>query len=170
MPSLKQFGPDFLWTKVWSVPDDEYGALISTYGTVVTSIIALIIAVPVSFGIALFLTETCPIWMRRPLGTAIELLAGVPSIIYGIWGLFVFAPLFATHVQPHLQSALGDVPIIGDWFAGPPIGVGLRCGLHDLGSRLEHRAALYPRWGDRRHYAWARPRAGRNHGGYFCDR
>lgn len=125
MPSLKQFGPEFLWTKVWSVPDDEYGALISTYGTVVTSIIALIIAVPVSFGIALFLTETCPVWLRRPLGTAIELLAGVPSIIYGIWGLFVFAPLFATHIQPHLQSALGDVPIIGGWFAGPPIGVGI---------------------------------------------
>lgn len=125
MPSLKQFGPEFLWTKVWSVPDDEYGALISTYGTVVTSVIALIIAVPVSFGIALFLTETCPIWLRRPLGTAIELLAGVPSIIYGIWGLFVFAPLFSTHIQPHLQSALGDVPIIGGWFAGPPIGVGI---------------------------------------------
>jgi len=125
MPSLKQFGPEFLWTKMWSVPDDEYGALISTYGTVVTSIIALIIAVPVSFGIALFLTETCPVWLRRPLGTAIELLAGVPSIIYGIWGLFIFAPLFATHIQPHLQSALGDVPIIGGWFAGPPIGVGI---------------------------------------------
>lgn len=125
MPSLKQFGPGFLWTKVWSVPDDEYGALISTYGTVVTSMIALIIAVPVSFGIALFLTETCPVWLRRPLGTAIELLAGVPSIIYGIWGLFVFAPLFATHIQPILQKALGDVPIIGGWFAGPPIGVGI---------------------------------------------
>lgn len=125
MPSLKQFGPGFLWTEIWSVPDDEYGALISTYGTVVTSMIALIIAVPVSFGIALFLTETCPVWLRRPLGTAIELLAGVPSIIYGIWGLFIFAPLFATHIQPRLQAALGDVPIIGGWFAGPPIGVGI---------------------------------------------
>ena len=125
MPALKQFGPGFLWTEIWSVPDDEYGALISTYGTVVTSMIALIIAVPVSFGIALFLTETCPVWLRRPLGTAIELLAGVPSIIYGIWGLFIFAPLFATHIQPSLQAALGDVPIIGGWFAGPPIGVGI---------------------------------------------
>lgn len=125
MPSLKQFGPGFLWTEIWSVPDDEYGALISTYGTVVTSMIALIIAVPVSFGIALFLTETCPVWLRRPLGTAIELLAGVPSIIYGIWGLFIFAPLFSTHIQPPLQAALGDVPIIGGWFAGPPIGVGI---------------------------------------------
>ena len=125
LPSLKTFGADFLWTNVWSVPDDEYGALIAIYGTVVTSVIALLIAVPVSFGIALFLTETCPVWLRRPLGTAIEMLAGVPSIIYGIWGLFVFAPLFAEYVQPSLQAALGDVPIIGGWFAGPPIGVGI---------------------------------------------
>jgi phosphate transport system permease protein len=125
MPVLKQFGIAFLWTNVWSVPNEEFGALISIYGTVVTSIIALLIGVPVSFGIALFLTETCPNWLRRPLGTAIELLAGVPSIIYGIWGLFIFAPLFSEHVQPYLQSALGDVPVIGGWFSGPPIGVGI---------------------------------------------
>ena len=125
MPTLKQFGVGFLWTNVWNVPEDQYGALSAIYGTVVTSIIALVIAVPVSFGIALFLTETCPAWMRRPLGTAIELLAGVPSIIYGIWGLFVFAPLFAEHVQPHLQAWVGDTPIISGWFAGPPIGVGI---------------------------------------------
>ena len=125
MPVLKQFGPAFLWTNVWNVPEDQYGALAAIYGTVVSSIIALVIAVPVSFGIALFLTETCPVWLRRPLGTAIELLAGVPSIIYGIWGLFVFAPLFAKHVQPYLQAALGDVPVIGGWFAGPPIGIGI---------------------------------------------
>jgi len=124
-PSLKEFGPAFFWTNVWSVPDDEYGALAAIYGTVVTSIIALLIAVPVSFGIALFLTETCPVWLRRPLGTAIELLAGIPSIVYGIWGLFVFAPLFAEYIQPSLQNWFGDVPIIGGWFSGPPIGVGI---------------------------------------------
>jgi phosphate transport system permease protein len=125
MPAMKSFGPAFLWTNVWNVPEDQFGALSAIYGTVVTSVIALVIAVPVSFGIALFLTETCPLWLRRPLGTAIELLAGVPSIIYGIWGLFVFAPLFAKHVQPYLQAAFGDVPVIGGWFAGPPIGVGI---------------------------------------------
>ncbi|NTV93936.1 MAG: phosphate ABC transporter permease subunit PstC [Thiobacillus sp.] len=125
MPAMKAFGLSFLWSNVWSVPDDEFGALIAIYGTLTTSVIALLIAVPVSFGIALFLTETCPAWLRRPLGTAIELLAGVPSIIYGIWGLFIFAPLFSEYVQPHLQTALGDVPVIGSWFAGPPIGVGI---------------------------------------------
>jgi phosphate transport system permease protein len=125
MPSFKAFGPDFLWTNIWSVPDDEYGALAAIYGTVVTSVLALLIAVPISFGIALFLTETCPVWLRRPLGTAIELLAGIPSIVYGIWGLFVFAPLFAEYVQPPLQELLGDVAIIGGLFSGPPIGVGI---------------------------------------------
>ena len=124
-PSLEAFGPAFLWTNVWSVPDDEYGALAAIYGTVVTSVLALAIAVPISFGIALFLTETCPVWLRRPLGTAIELLAGVPSIVYGIWGLFVFAPLFAEYIQPPLQELLGDVPFIGSLFSGPPIGVGI---------------------------------------------
>ena len=125
LPVFRKFGPAFLWTNVWNVPEERFGALSAIYGTVVTSVIALVIAVPVSFGIALFLTETCPAWLRRPLGTAIELLAGVPSIIYGIWGLFVFAPLFAKHVQPTLQTALGNVPVIGGWFAGPPIGVGI---------------------------------------------
>jgi phosphate transport system permease protein len=124
-PALRHFGPSFLWREVWNVPDDDYGALISIYGTLTTSIIALVIAVPVSFGIALFLTESCPVVLRRPLGTAIELLAGVPSIIYGIWGLFIFAPLFATHVQPPLQAFFGDWPVIGGWFAGPPIGIGI---------------------------------------------
>jgi phosphate transport system permease protein len=125
VPAFRAFGPAFLWTNVWSVPDDQYGALIAIYGTLTTSIIALLIAVPVSFGIALFLTETCPVWLRRPLGTAIELLAGVPSIIYGIWGLFIFAPLFAKYVQPYLLTAFGNVPVIGGWFSGPPIGIGI---------------------------------------------
>jgi len=124
-PSLKEFGPAFVWSNVWSVPDERYGALPAIYGTVVTSVLALLLAVPISFGIALFLTETCPLWLRRPLGTAIELLAGIPSIVYGIWGLFVFAPLFADHIQPPLQELLGDVPVIGGWFSGPPIGVGI---------------------------------------------
>ncbi|HEY9147021.1 MAG TPA: phosphate ABC transporter permease subunit PstC [Thiobacillus sp.] len=124
-PSLRTFGPAFLWTNVWSVPDDKFGALAAIYGTVTTSVLALLIAVPISFGIALFLTETCPVWLRRPLGTAIELLAGIPSIVYGIWGLFVFAPLFSEYIQPPLQEWLGEVPIIGGWFSGPPIGVGI---------------------------------------------
>ena len=124
-PSLKAFGPAFLWTNIWNVPDDRYGALAAIYGTVTTSVLALLIAVPISFGIALFLTETCPVWLRRPLGTAIELLAGVPSIVYGIWGLFVFAPLFSEFVEPPLQAWLGDVPVIGGWFSGPPIGIGI---------------------------------------------
>ena len=124
-PSLKAFGPAFLWTNVWSVPDDQFGALAAIYGTVTTSVLALLLAVPISFGIALFLTETCPLWLRRPLGTAIELLAGIPSIVYGIWGLFVFAPLFSEYIQPPLQEWLGEVPVIGGWFSGPPIGVGI---------------------------------------------
>jgi phosphate transport system permease protein len=124
-PSLSAFGPSFLWTNVWSVPDDRYGALAAIYGTVVTSVLALLLAVPISFGIAFFLTETCPNWLRRPLGTAIELLAGIPSIVYGIWGLFVFAPLFADYVQPPLQALLGDLPIVGGLFSGPPIGLGI---------------------------------------------
>jgi phosphate transport system permease protein len=125
LPAIKEFGPSFFWSNVWSVPDDRFGARIAIYGTLATSFIALLIAVPVSFGIALFLTETCPVWLRRPLGTAIELLAGVPSIIYGIWGLFIFAPLFSEYVQPYLQKVLGDIPLVGSWFAGPPIGVGI---------------------------------------------
>jgi phosphate transport system permease protein len=124
-PAFRAFGPAFFWTDVWNVPDEKFGALAAIYGTVVTSIIALAIAVPVSFGIALFLTETCPTWLRRPLGTAIELLAGVPSIIYGIWGLFIFAPLFSQYVQPWLQKALGDLPEIGHWFSGPTNGIGI---------------------------------------------
>jgi phosphate transport system permease protein len=118
-PALRQYGIGFLFGTKWSPADDVFGAVISIYGTLATSTIALLIGVPISFGIAVFLTEICPLRLRRPLGTAIELLAGVPSIIYGIWGLFIFAPLIQQYVQPWL-SATG-LPI----FSGPPLGVGI---------------------------------------------
>ncbi len=124
-PAFRQFGPAFITTVEWDPVNDKYGALIAIVGTLATSCIALLIAFPVSFGIALFLTEICPVWLRRPMGTAVELLAGVPSIIYGMWGLFVFAPLFADHVQPLLQSTLGRLPIVGQLFAGPMMGIGI---------------------------------------------
>jgi phosphate transport system permease protein len=118
-PVFAKFGAGFLASSTWSPSDEIFGAGISVYGTLVTSAIAMVLAVPISFGIALFLTETCPIWLRRPLGTAVELLAGVPSIIYGIWGLFVLAPLIQQYVQPLLIKT--GLPI----FAGPPLGVGI---------------------------------------------
>ena len=124
-PALSEFGPAFLTTVEWDPVNDKYGALIAIVGTLSTAFIALLIAFPVSFGIALFLTEICPPWLRRPLGTAVELLAGVPSIIYGMWGLFVFAPLFADHVQPFLKATLGALPIIGKLFSGPMMGIGI---------------------------------------------
>ena len=125
IPAFKTFGLHFIFSAEWDPVNDQYGALIPIIGTLVTSVIALLIAFPVSFGIALFLTEICPAWLRRPLGTAVELLAGVPSIIYGIWGLFVFAPLFADYVQPVLRATLGNVPLIGPLFSGPMMGIGL---------------------------------------------
>ncbi len=109
----------------WDPVNDRYGALIAIAGTLITSFIALLVAFPVSFGIALFLTEICPAWLKRPLGTAVELLAGVPSIIYGMWGLFVFAPFFADHVQPALKASLGQVPVLGQLFTGPTMGIGM---------------------------------------------
>ena len=118
-PALREYGPAFLTGGTWSPASDVYGALIAVNGTIVTSAIALLIAVPISFGIAVFLTETCPLWLRRPLGTAVELLAGVPSIIYGIWGLFILAPLLQQYVQPLLIAT--GLPL----FAGPPLGVGI---------------------------------------------
>src|SRR5213075_3046799 len=102
--SLQKFGPAFLWTAEWDPVKNEFGALVPIVGTLVTSAIALAIAVPVSFGISIFLTELSPVWLRRPLGTAIEMLAAIPSIIYGVWGLFIFAPLFQSYVQPFLQQ------------------------------------------------------------------
>ena len=126
-PSIQAFGIGFLFSDAWNPPMEDFGALIPIYGTLVTSAIALLIAVPVSFGIALFLTELSPTWLRRPLGTAIELLAAIPSIVYGMWGLLVFAPIFAQYIQPGLQSSIGHVPVIGKLFAGAPLGIGLLC-------------------------------------------
>lgn len=125
LPSIKAFGFRFLTSAEWNPVTDEFGALVPIVGTLVTSAIALLIAIPVSFGIALFLTELSPRWLRRPLGIAIELLAGIPSIIYGMWGLFVFAPLFAEYVQPWLIEKLGPLPIFGPLFQGIPMGIGV---------------------------------------------
>ncbi len=124
-PSIQKFGFSFLWNKTWDAPNEQFGALVPIYGTLVTSAIALLIAVPVSFGIALFLTELSPAWLRRPLGTAIELLAAIPSIVYGMWGLFVFAPLFAEYFQIPAGELLLSVPIIGSLFSGPAFGIGI---------------------------------------------
>ena len=123
-PALKKFGFfNFLTTAEWNPVTEQFGALTPIYGTLVTSAIAIIIGLPVSFGIALFITELCPPWLKRPVSTAVELLAAIPSIIYGMWGLFVFAPYFAEHVQPLLTDTLGQLPVIGALFEGPPIGV-----------------------------------------------
>ncbi len=124
-PALHQFGFAFLYTEVWNPVTDQYGAIAPIYGTVVTSIIAMLIAVPIGLFIALFLTELCPKWLRRPIGIAIELLAGIPSIIYGIWGLFVFAPFLQQHVQPFLIDVFGPIPVLSTLFAGPPYGIGI---------------------------------------------
>ncbi len=124
-PSIRAFGIGFLYSSDWNPPMDQFGALIPIYGTVISSLIALLIAVPVSFGIALFLTELSPLWLRRPLGTAIELLAAIPSIVFGMWGLMVFVPLFASYFQQPTQALLGGIPLIGALFGGAPIGIGL---------------------------------------------
>jgi phosphate transport system permease protein len=124
-PALRAFGPGFLVSPEWNPVTERFGALVPIYGTLATSCIALVIAVPVSFGIAVFLTELAPRWIKRPLGTAIELLAAIPSIIYGMWGLFVFAPVFADHVQPLLTRTVGALPGIGFMFQGPPQGIGI---------------------------------------------
>jgi phosphate transport system permease protein len=124
-PALKAFGFSFLYTEVWNPVTKEFGALAPMYGTVVTSLIAMLIAVPIGLFIALFLTELCPMWLRRPIGIAIELLAGIPSIIYGIWGLFVFAPFLQQHVQPFLIELFGPIPLLSTIFEGPPYGIGI---------------------------------------------
>ncbi|OGA00707.1 MAG: phosphate ABC transporter permease subunit PstC, partial [Betaproteobacteria bacterium RIFCSPLOWO2_02_FULL_62_17] len=125
VPAMEKFGFGFLASTDWNPVTEEFGALAPMVGTLVTSFIALLIGIPVSFGIALFLTELSPPWLRRPLGTAIELLAAIPSIIYGMWGLFVFAPVFADYVQPVLTRVLGPVPVLGALFRGPSIGIGV---------------------------------------------
>ena len=124
-PAISKYGLGFLTSSVWDPVKDEYGGLVMIYGTLATSFIALLIAVPVSFGIALFLTELSPSWLKRPLGTAIELLAAVPSIVYGMWGLLVFGPILATYVQQPLQSIFSGVPYVGALFSGPPVGIGI---------------------------------------------
>jgi len=125
VPAMSKFGLAFFYTNVWNPVTSQFGALAPIYGTLVTSAIALIIGVPVSFGIAIFLTEMCPAALRRPLGTAVELLAAVPSIIYGMWGLFVFAPFFADYIQPALTKVFGHVWVLGPLFQGAPNGIGI---------------------------------------------
>ena len=125
LPAMREFGFGFLVSERWNPVTENFGALAPIYGTIVTSLIAMLIAVPVGLMIAMFLTELCPQWLRRPIGVAIELLAGIPSIIYGIWGLFVFAPWFQTHVQPLLIDTFADIPVLNQLFAGPPYGIGM---------------------------------------------
>ncbi len=124
-PAIDKYGLSFLWRSQWDPVQQEFGGLVMIYGTLATSIIALLIAVPVSFGIALFLTELSPAWLKRPLGTAIELLAAVPSIVYGMWGLMVFGPILAEYVQAPLQSLLKGIPYLGALVSGPPVGIGI---------------------------------------------
>ena len=125
LPTMRAFGFGFLTSTAWDPVQEKFGALVPIFGTLVTSFIALLIGIPVSFGIALFLTELSPTWLKRPIGIAIELLAGIPSIIYGMWGLFVFAPIFADYVQPWLIKYIGQLAIIGPLFSGAPQGIGM---------------------------------------------
>jgi phosphate transport system permease protein len=124
-PAFQKFGLRFIWYVEWDIINEEFGAAIAIVGTLASAAIALLIAVPLAFGIALFLTETCPVWLRRPLGTAIELLAAVPSIIYGMFGLFVFAPLYADYFQVPVQKVMGGMPLIGFLFGGSTNGIGI---------------------------------------------
>jgi phosphate transport system permease protein len=125
MPALRAFGFSFLYEQRWNPVTEKFGALAPIYGTIVTSFIAMFIAVPVGLMIAVFLTELCPLWLRRPIGIAIELLAGIPSIIYGIWGLFIFAPFLQQTLQPFLIEIFGSIPILSSLFEGPPYGIGM---------------------------------------------
>jgi phosphate transport system permease protein len=124
-PALSHFKLEFLTRQIWNPVTEKFGALAPIYGTLVTSLIAMVVAIPLSFGISIFLTELCPAWLKRPVGVAVELLAAVPSIIFGIWGMFVFAPVLQRHVQPWLIDHLGPLPGIGALFQGPPFGIGI---------------------------------------------
>jgi ABC-type phosphate transport system permease subunit len=193
IPSMREFGFSFLWTAEWDPVRERFGGLVMIYGTLVTSVIALLIAVPVSFGIAIFLTELSPGWLRRPLGTAIELLAAIPSIVYGMWGLLVFAPIFSSYVQVPLQNVFGGIPGIGALFQGPPIGIGILCasiilaimiipfiasvmrdglrpGRDHLGSGVAGRASLHQDRRHRRHHAGSGARTRRDHGDHVRHR
>jgi phosphate transport system permease protein len=125
LPALRTFGFGFVTSEVWNPVTEQFGALAPIYGTLVTSFIAMLVGIPVALGVAIFITELCPVWLKRPLSTVIELLAAIPSIIYGIWGLFVFAPFLQEHVQPWIIASLGEIPGIGKLFAGPPLGIGI---------------------------------------------
>ena len=125
VPALRAFGLNFLIEERWNPVTERFGALAPIYGTLVTALISMLIAVPVGLMIAVFLTELCPMWLRRPVGIAIELLAGIPSIIYGIWGLFMFAPFLQQTLQPFLIAVFGDIPVLSSLFAGPPYGIGV---------------------------------------------
>jgi phosphate transport system permease protein len=125
LPALTTFGVSFLFADVWNPVTEKFGALAPIYGTLVTSAIAMVVGIPVAFGVAVFITEICPIWLKRPLATMIELLAAIPSIIYGIWGLFVFAPFVQSYIQPAIIETFGQLPGIGALFAGPPLGIGV---------------------------------------------
>jgi len=125
LPALRTFGVAFLFSDIWNPVTEKFGALAPIYGTLVTSAIAMLVGIPVAFGVAVFITEICPIWLKRPLATMIELLAAIPSIIYGIWGLFVFAPFVQLYIQPSLIASLGQIPGFGALFAGPPLGIGV---------------------------------------------
>ena len=124
-PTFQKFGFQFIWRIEWDIINQEFGAAIAIVGTIASAMVAMLLAVPLAFGIAVFLTETCPVWLRRPLGTSIELLAAVPSIIYGMFGLFIFAPLFADYIQMPLKQLLGGMPIVGALFGGATNGMGI---------------------------------------------
>jgi phosphate transport system permease protein len=125
LPVFRTFGLSFFVTEVWNPVTERFGALAPIYGTLVTSAIAMLVGIPVAFGVAIFITEICPLWLKRPLATMIELLAAIPSIIYGIWGLFVFAPFVQQYIQPAIIDTFGQIPGIGALFAGPPLGIGI---------------------------------------------